>query len=289
MSALHTQLWLNTIEEVLKPNWEILTKLGKNDNINLHYLGLNRKVIIPNAGADPKIYKNEVPASGRTRTDVAVEYNVNVFRAEPTTVTREDALSVSYEKIRSVVESMYGSIGEAGMYDVFASWTATGQTSATFTGATGLDIETVLKAKAELDKQKAPATGRILLLNATHANQLLTTMLTKDSNIAFNDNDGLMMLNRPLFGFQVVQMPFVVEFASGTTTPVNFDEIGAEDNIPVSLAYHRDMVSVAKADSHIFYNENDANAFGDVMSGEAFFGGKARRNDNKGVVQIYKV
>ncbi|MFW6272359.1 MAG: hypothetical protein ACOC2U_01100 [bacterium] len=290
MSALHTQIWLNTIEETLKSDWEILTRLAKNDNINLYYNGINRKVVIPNAGADPVVTKNNssFPLNISGRTDTTVEYDVDAFRAQPTRVLREDALSVSYDKISSIVESMFGALGEAGKYDVFSRWIHEDQAKVEFTGTTGLEIADILKAKAELDKQKVPATNRILLLNAEHANQLLTTMLTKDSNIAFNDNDGMMILNRPLFGFQVVQLPFVVEFASGTTTPVAYDEIGAENNIPVSLAYHRDLVSVAKADSYIFYNEGDAAQFGDIMSGEAYFGGKYRRNDFKGVVQIYK-
>lgn len=288
MSTLHTQLWLNTIEEVLRPNWEILTKIAKNDSINVNKFGLHRKVYIPNAGEDAKIHKNSVPVSGSTRTDTAVEYNVDVFRAEPITVTREDALSVSYDKINSIVESMFGGIGESAMYDIFKNWTHTGQTKVTFTGTT--DVKAILDAKSALDKQKVPATNRILLLNATHANELLTNLTTNDSNISFVNNDGLMILNRMFMGFQVVQLPYVVEFSSGTTTPVAFNEVGTDDvnNIPVSLAFHKDMVSVAKDDTHIFYDENNAKAFGDIISGEAFLGGKYRRNDLKGVVQIYK-
>lgn len=288
MSTLHTQLWLNTIEEKLKANWEILTKIAKNDNINLKYNGVNRKVIIPNAGADPVVTINSTVFSQPIddRVDTAVEYNVDVFRTQPTLVTREDVVSVSYDKISSIVETMFNVLGEAGMYTTFSRWFNVAQPKVQYTATFG--VADVLKAKEALDAQGVPFSNRILLLNAKHANELLTNMLLTNSNIAFVDNDGMGILNQPLYMFKVVQLPMVIEFASGGTTPVSYQNLGAVSNKSVSLAYHKDMVSVAKADSHIFHTPDSAANFGDIISGEAYFGGKARRTDNKGVVQIFK-
>lgn len=305
MSATWKETWLPVVEQNLwENNYEILKSLATDDSSNVIRQGLYRKVYIPNAGTPASVTVNgtSYPAAKSRRTDVVVDYNVDKFETEPQVVDREDVLSVSYDKINSIVQDHVGALGETMLYTSFANWfpgvlaansilTSGDAVNGEAPGATGTRLAftaaDVIAAKAKLDKQKVKQVGRIMILPASMANQLLSDLTANGNlNFTFNETDtGLMKLSQNLFGFEIYMFSTVLNATDAGVLRAIGNAGAATDN-EIGLAYQKEALSVAKDSVHFFINEGDATEYGDVMSAQAFMGSAIRRTDKKGIVSI---
>lgn len=305
MSATWKETWLPVVEQNLwENNYEILKSLATDDSSNVIRQGLYRKVYIPNAGTPAAVTVNgtSYPAAKSRRTDVVVDYNVDKFETLPQVVDRDDVLSVSYDKINSIVQDHVGALGEHMLYTSFGNWfpgvaaansisTSGANVPGEATGATGnrkaFTVADVINAKKKLDKQKIKQTGRIMILPASLANQLLSDLTANGNlNFTFNETDaGLMKLSQNLFGFEIYMFSTVLNATSaGVLRPIG--DAGATTDNEIGLAYQKEALSVAKDSVHFFINEGDATEYGDIMSAQAFMGSAIRRTDKKGIVSI---
>lgn len=301
--GLNKELWISEIQDQLYANFELLKTISTDHTPYMIKNGLYRKIYIPNAGSSGSVVidGNSYPAAVSNRVDTSVEYSLNKFETLPTLVSREDLESVAYDKINSVTKQMVGDLGEATMYTTFSNWyigkvtgkyvetTGSGVT-ASAPGATGtrksLTAQDVINAKKILDKQSVPPTGRVLLLSSEMSAQLLSDIALVSKNITLVDNDGLMMYNQLLYGFKVIEMPYVIYADSGATSRGYMGVTGTTD-LEISLAYHPNFVGVAKDEPYLFGGEKeDATYYGYILSSQAFCGGKYTRTDLKGVVPI---
>ncbi len=297
--AIQKELWLPVIEENFFAEWSKLTQLGKDDSVYVIKNGAHVKVHIPNAGSPGAVVKNNTsyPVTVTERTDTTVEYNVDSFQVPPVRVGRYDAAMLSYDKLQSIAKDFMGGIGEHLLYNSFVNWYIGKQTGkfvettgstvpSEATGATGnvkaITTADVKKAAKILDKQKVPQTGRILLLPASMFYQLHDSVIEKFDIV---DNDGLAMFDKEFYGFQVVKMPYVLQLQSnGTVREVG--NAGATTDIEGGLAYHKDMVSIARENTYIYDGADRPEYYGDIMSAEAWAGAKYRRTDLFGVVPV---
>lgn len=297
--SVQKELWLPAIEDNFFAEWEKLTKIAKDDSVYVARNGASVKVYIPNAGANGAVSVNNTsyPVSVTERTDATVEYAVDSFQVPPVRVGRYDSASLTYDKTASIAKDFMGGIGEFIMFNSFKNWypgkntgkyveTSGSNVAGEAPGAAGdrkaITVSDVQKAAKILDKQKVPATGRILLLPATMFYELHDAAITKFDIV---DNDGLAMFDKEFYGFQVVKMPYVV---NATTTGVvrAVGHVGATTDIEVGLAYHKDLVSVARENTYIFDGADRPEYYGDILSAEAWAGAKYRRTDGVGVVPI---
>lgn len=299
MSTVNKELWLPVIEENFFAEWDKLTLLAKDDSVYVNKNGTHVAVFIPNAGTPGTVVKNNTsyPVAVTERTDSVVEYAVDSFQVPPVRVGRYDAALLSYDKLQSIARDFMGGIGEHILYNSFVNWyhgkttgkyvETTGSTvPSEAIGATGnvktLTTADVKKAAKILDKQNVPAMNRILLLPSSMFYQLHDSVIEKFDIV---DNDGMAMFDKPFYGFKVIKMPYVLNLQSnGTVRAVG--NVGATTDLEAGLAYHRDMVSVARADTYIFDATDRPEYYGDIISAETWAGGKYRRTDKYGVVPI---
>ncbi len=299
--AIQKELWLPVIEENFYSNWGILSQLAKDDSVYVMRNGSHVKVHIPNAGAGEDILKNNTsyPVSVVERTDVTVEYDVDSFQLPPVRVGHYDAAMLSYDKLSSVTKDLMGGIGEHIMLNSFVNWyigketgkfvetsdtgnTATSDAPASTTTVLGLGQADVKKAAKILDLQKVPATGRILLLAPQMFYQLHDSIIEKFDIV---DNDGMLMLDKPFYGFSVRMTHTVLNVESdGTARPVG--NAGATSDLQVGFAYQKDQVSIAKEQTFVYSAEDRPEYYGDIISSESFAGASYRRYDKKGIVPI---
>jgi len=293
--SVNKEIWLPVIEDNFYSNWEVLTRLGKDDSVYVD----NKKVYIPNAGAPGSILTNNTsyPVAVEERTDTTVEYDINSYQLPPVRIGKFDTKDITYNKAMSVASDFMGGIGEHIMYTAFKDWyigketnkyveTTGSDAPGEAPGATGdrkaITEADVKKAAKILDKQKVAPTNRILLLPSTMFYQLHDSVIEKFDIV---DNDGLAMFDKEFYGFQVVKMPFVINATSaGVARPVGHN--GGATDIEIGLAYHKDAVSVARSQTYMYDSENRPEYYGDIVSAEAWSGAKYRRTDYVGVVPI---
>ena len=293
--SVNREIWLPVIEDNFYSEWGVLTRLGKDDSVYVN----NNKVYIPNAGEPGSILTNNTsyPVAVTERTDTTVEYDINSYQLPPVRLGNFDIKDITYNKAMSIAKDFMGGIGEHIMYTAFADWyigkesgkhiLTTGSTvPSEAPGATGnvkaITQADVKKAAKMLDKQKIPTTGRYLLLPSSMFYQLHDSVI---DTFTINDNDGLLMFDKQFYGFTVVMKPYVINAqANGTARPAG--HLGTTSDIEVGLAYHKDMVSIAKSQTFMYDSQNRPEYYGDIMSAEAWAGSKYRRTDKKGVVPI---
>lgn len=294
--SVNKEIWLPAIEGNFYSEWEILNQLAKDDSLYVN----NKTVHIPNAGSGSTLAKNNTsyPVAVEGRTDVDHTYSINSYQMAPVRIGKFETKDLSYDKTLSVVQDHTGRLGEYVKFDIFTSWyvgkvagkyvetsgstTSTSEAPASTATVKDLTINDVKNAAKILDTQKVPTQGRILLLPPSMFYQLHSSVI---ANYSINDNDGMMMFDKPLLGFKVVMQPEVVNVTSAGVLRA-YGHAGATTDLQVGLAYQKDQVSLAKSDVFVYDSANATGYFGDTIEAEAWAGGFYRREDKKGVVPI---
>lgn len=306
--AVQKELWLPIIEENLFAAWDKLTMLGTDDNIYVNSgNGRAQKVYVPQAGAAGTLEVNPsvFPLSVSERTDTTLDYTLDHLVMPPIRLGNYDTSLLTYPKMQSILRDHMGTLGEAQLYKSFINWYIGKQTGkyvlttgsavdSEATGSTdsvkGMKIAEVIKAAKILDTQNIPDDGqRYMVLPAAMFYELLTDIVSTVSNISIIEKDGMVMLNQPYYGFNIVKFPQVLNVANTTYAVRAYGHAGAATDRQAGLAFHKSAVSVAKGDFNVFTDEGSSIYLGDVVSAEAYIGGSYRRSDYKGVVPIIQV
>jgi len=306
--AVQKELWLPVIEENLFAAWDKLTQLATDDNIYVNNGGGTAyKVYIPQAGTAGALHLNPsvYPLTVDERDDTTLDYTLDHLAMTPIRLGRYDTSLLTYDKMQSILRDHAGVIGEAQLYKSFINWYIGKQTgkyvlttgSAVTSDAIGstdsvkaMKLAEVMSAAQILDKQNIPDDGqRYMVLPAAMFYQLLNDVVATAYNIQIIEKDGLVMLNQPLYGFNIFKFPQVVNVENTTYAVRAYGNAGAVTDRQAGLAFHKSCVSVAKGDMNVFVDEGSATYLGDVVSAEAWIGGKYRRADYEGVVPIIQV
>lgn len=298
-TTVNREIWLPTIEEAFYSEWEILSRLGRDDSI----YGEGKEIHLPQAGTSASLQKNNTsyPVSAVERNDTVLTYAIDSYQIVPTRIGRFDTKDITYDKLASVSRDIVGNLGENIKFNIFTSWYP-GKVTGKYVETTGADpsvgvlseapgstdmvkpltVEDVRSAAKILDKQKVPSTGRILLLPPSMFYQLHGDLKTEFS---INDNDGLLMFDKPFLGFEVVMQPEVVNVTS-TGVLREYGNAGATTDLQVGLAFQKDQVSFAKGGQFWIDIVRGVGYYGDTVEGEGWAGGSYRRSDKLGVVPI---
>jgi hypothetical protein len=306
--AVQKEIWLPAIEENLFAAWEQLSQLATDDNVYVNAAnGRGYKVYIPQAAAAGTLSVNPsvFPLTVGERADTTLDYTLDHLAMPPIRLGSFDTSLLTYDKMQSILRDHTGTLGSAQLYRSFVNWyigkqtgkyvlTTGGAVTSEAPGSTdsvkSLKLVDVMSAAKILDKQNVPDDGnRIMILPSAMFYELLGDIVATAYNIQLIEKDGLVMLNQPLYGFKIYKFPQVIAVENTTYAVRAYGHSGATTDREAGLAFHKSAVSVAKGDVSVFVDEGSATYLGDVVSAEAWIGGKYRRADYKGVVPIIQV
>lgn len=304
--AIQKEVWVPAIEENLYKGLEVISNVCIDDSGYVN----NKTVHIPNAGTPPTVSRGNgtYPVAIVERTDTDVNYNLTNFEIGPVRLGWADSLQLSYDKVQSITNDFMGNLSETMRNYFLSQWysyadgtiidttgTATttnwlgGSASGSLKNMTGTDI---INAARVMDNMKMPGADRYLLLDPVQWWQLIQDFGYNSARIG--QVAGFPSTIEPLFGFTVIQLPFVaaVNANTGGTIVVPTAADGsftfAAANRPIALAVQKSALSWAKTEVKSWVSEG-AGTFGELLEASLFGGSKYRRTDKKGVVAIRSV
>lgn len=258
-------------------------------------------VHIPQAGAPTTTLINpSYPLTIVQRADSDVTYALDHFSKPVTAVTRVEAAQISYAKMESVMSDELGSlIDDVGIWLAYR-WALSLPNNANFRrsstgadrlaaapGATGNRKKVVeadiIALKAMFDAADIPANGRVLMLAATHYNDLLS-----DSNLKnyFQNVVAIAQGAVPeLYGFKIMMRNQSLRTAAAGTVKAP-NAANATDDNQASIAWHPNMVERAIGDVQVFERYNDPEWQGDLVSFLVKNGGRRRRASDVGIALL---
>jgi hypothetical protein len=296
--ALQTEVWVADIEEQLYNDAAFVRF-----SVDHSEFVVNKTVHVPQGGVIPGVTVNRAvfPATITERTDTDLTYNVDSYSTDPIRVRDFEDMQLSYSKRNSVlgqhVEVLDQRIGDQVAYNWSTETAARHVITSGAVSAFGPDgtqnrrlltKNDIAKAKKILDNDRVPKEGRYLLLTNEMYTNLLegeAELLRKDFMNRANVPDGA--IDR-IFGFWILTRETVVNYAgvvAGSARKAIGAAAGAGDAFG-AIAWHTSAVARAKGSIKVFYNENVAEHYGDIMSAEVGLGSNRLRTDEVGVVNI---
>lgn len=301
------QIWLPVIMDNLYSKWDSLATMATDDDVYITQVpGIGYKVHIPQAGTvgDVEINPATYPLIVEQRTDDTLDYTLDNIVVKPIHLEKFGTDLLTYSKRESILRDHAGRIGEAHLYKSFINWyigkhtgkfVETSHASETVVsdapGSTQAVKKMILadlrKAAEILDKQEIPDDGnRFAVLPTQMFYNLLEDLEESSLNIDLIEKDGLIMLNKPLYNIKIMKFSKVCNVVTSTYAIRDYKHAGATTDRMAGLVFHKDFVSIGRGPLNIYANDADATYQGDVISANAYLGGKYRRKDYKGVVPI---
>jgi hypothetical protein len=299
--GVEVEVWVNYIIERFWADNKFLQFAHSDDDKVL----AGKLVHIPQPGQRPTVTKNRTvfPATAIRRADTDVVYTLDEYTTDPTHIQDAEKVELSYDKIDSVYGDHAGQLVEDVAEDAINRWlmgipqssilkTSGGSTSMILQGATGnrkvFIHENLRQAKRIMDGQNVPSTDRYALLSSNHMDELITSLSStqyKDFSLYVDAKAGVV---GELYGFKLMHRSFVA-LAEADNSDLIIKPWGAEVETTtrdVSFCWQKSAVARAMGDVKFFENPDRAEYYGDVYSALLRFGGRRRREDNKGIVAI---
>ena len=299
--AIQKEIWLQSIEDNLYKGLEAIIAVSRDDSAFVN----NKTIHIPSSGTAPTISKGNTvyPASISERTDQEITYDLSNYEIGPLRLGWADQLQLSYDKTLSIANDFMGNLSDRMAKEFMAAWyykataslvetSGTATTTNWLSGGTGalqhLTGADVRSAAMILDKQIIPSGDRYLLLDPDMFWQLMGDLDYQAARLGVFA--GLPTAPGPVYGFTVIQMPYVaaVDTSDVIKTPSAADGsfTYTTTDRPIGLAVHKSALSFAITPVEGFVMDKDPAYFGDVLSASIYGGAKYRRYDGKGSVAI---
>lgn len=268
------------------------------------YVLAGKVVHIPQIGGSPTVVKNRsvYPAVAVKRADNDVTYPLDVYTSDPVHIEDADKYELSYDKINSVFGDSSGVINQEIADDLIIKW-LTGLTGKSLIATTGADAAAtapdatgnvklltaadIRKAMTQMNVDNVPKTDRFIMPSANmldHLIQSLSDTQYKDFSSYVDAKNGVV---GKLFGFTFLdRSSTAITNAAGAVKPLG--AVSAATDKEVTLCWQKDSLAAALGEVKFFDNINDPQYYGDVYSALQRAGGRRRRADNKGVIEIYQ-
>ncbi len=291
--AVNREMWRpDIVGSLFKSN----TWMPRSFNADEYVVG-GRVVHIPQAGAPSGVERNRqnLPAPIVKRTDTDITYALDEYTSDPRLITDIDKKELSYDKRQSIIMEDTGVMMQVAGDNMLYNWskniptgsklaTTGGNATGTAPGATGnrkiITEADIRKAQTLLNNQNVPTEGRVMILPADFADQLIS-----DNNLkyAFQQTVNLKegAIGR-LYGFDLYVRSTVIVETTGAVVKLPEAATATDDNA-CALFYYENHVERALGDVDIFDNPNRAEYYGDIVSFLLRLGGRNRRADNYGV------
>lgn len=321
VNGITPEVWVNYIVENLFKNNEFLL----NSVDESQYVIGNGVVHIPQAGTPSSVKRNrtQVPATITRRKDIDITYVLDEFTTDPRYIPNADKVELSYDKMDSCMSEDMSYLQEILANAMLYNWKpthyiqCTGAKSANYllhgTGVrTYLTVADFAKAKSIFNKWNIPKADRHVILNTEMFDQLCSEV-----RAAATANNNLAAVYDPITGdlkklesFEIHVRSTVLLASNSTLTLVtgtqyynftstdllyssedyedivNGETSAANEACTVGLFWHKNSVAKAVGITESFQNDGDPQYYGDIYSFLQRLGGRARRNDGKGVLGI---
>jgi hypothetical protein len=300
--ALDQEIWLGDLQKSLFADNEFL-KFAKNDSA----YATKKTIHIPQSGsaAGIEVNRSTIPATATARTDTDYTYDMDWYSVDPIRINHGETQYLSYDKRIDIIEqavlSLRDEMGTQTFYkwaeDIAGSSAATVRTAGAASGSalppsgTGtrlaMDVATLYTAIQTLAEQNIPVNDGNLWLGLPPGMyyQLITDAAVQNADAwggkavlpegAINKIAGVNIYMRTTVNIYDTSAVIKAPGAAAAVT----DNLGA-------LLWHKSMVSVGQSPINVMTEDNSPIYYGDIMSADFFFGGKARRSDNFGMVEI---
>lgn len=302
--ALEVEIWQKDIEGNLYANNEFLTQ-SKDESGSV--LG-GRVVHIAQAGAASGVKRNRsvFPAPVIKRADTDIVYVLDEYTSNPITIPNIETVQLSYDKRQSVITEDQAKLEEVMANEMANKWsglatdnnvilrTSGAGRAAIVAGGTGLrkalTVTDILNASKALDKQNITRKGRFALLTPDMETDIVTDPMFTANPAWFSMWQATGQI--PNFaGFQFYVRSASPVYAANAATIRGYDDDGiltgtAVTDCASALFWQKDCVEKAKGTIKFFGRVDDPQYFGDIYSFLCMMGGRKRRADGKGVVQI---
>lgn len=294
--AIQKEIWMNSIVEGLFADNSFLTKAFNADE----FVNQGKTVHIPNAGAPSGVKKNRssFPATVESRTDIDLTFELDNYSTDPIKINLAETVELSYNKRESVLRQdktkLQEEISEGVLFEWFKGATNKIETTgaavdAHTASATGLrkafTKKEVKNAMTRFNIQDVPAEGRYMLIDAVMYDQLIDSLTDKESTAFHAAADIKNGVVGKLLSFNIMMRSKVGRY-TGTGTNKAWATAGAATDNAVGLAWHHDSVCRALGEVVAREQLNSPTYYGDIYSFEVRCGGRAMRNDVKGLLAI---
>jgi Phage capsid protein len=298
MAGIQVELWRNTIVEGLYADNAFLGKATDRDEYVLN----GAIVHIPQSGGSTTIDKNRtvfpIPVVERADTDIL--YALDTYNTAPIRNARINQYERSYDTLMSYIREEQANLLQYVGSDTLISWfknlstgalaniAATGTAApATGAGMTGnrktLTAADVRKAQRILDEQNVPMDGRVLLIDPSMRESLLADSDIK--NTFYNNADYQAGKMFPYAGFEIMVRTRTVRLNNAAGVKA-IDAVNATSDNISALFWQKTMVERALGAVEPFQDYNRPEYLGDLINFLVRFGGRAVREDQKGIGQI---
>lgn len=302
MADLQREVWSSVLNKNITQGLEKIKMIAVDESSTF----LNAKTVhIPNSGDVGGVVRGDVtlPLPVNERTDTDQTYDLTDFKIKPQYIGWAEKFYTQYDKFADITSNMTDNILRDMAIYFMSQWyyksasqlvATTGtstQSNWLVTGGGSLKYllgANVLSAAQILSGQGVSEQNRYLLLDYVMFHHLL-------SDLSYNANrlevqNGLKVTMDPIYGFTVIQMPFVAAVNTSDVIKVPAADGGgftyATTDRPIGLAVQKDCLSFAVSPIEVMIKEGDPTYYGDIMSAIAWGGAKYRRSDGKGVVAI---
>ena len=299
--GLNVEIWEKDIEGVLIEKNPWLDDVHSADE---HVIN-GAIVHIPQSAGGTNVEKNRqnLPAPIRRRRDTDVVYPLDEFTTDPVHIPNADQYELSYSKRDSVIgedkEFLANAVAEEALF-IYANGLPAGSiletsgaaATATAEGATGTrkaasrtDLQ---KMRSKLVKQKKWNEGNMYALIPTDmlaqmfpANDIVTA--TYAQNLTEEERrEGIVYKCE---GFKIRERSSVLRYAADGTLK-DQEALGEATDNEGALFWEKRSLERAKGTIKMFSDEGNPTMYGDIYSFLVRFGGRRRREDNKGVVVL---
>lgn len=294
--AIQKEIWMNSIVEGLFADNTFLSKAFNADE----FVNQGKTVHIPNAGAPSSVKKNrsEFPATVKSRTDIDLTFKLDSYTTDPIKIDLAESVELSYNKRESVLSQDKAKLKEVVSEGVLFEWLE-GATKSLRT--TGLAVEAhtdsatgnrkaftkaeVKKAMTQFNIDNVPAEGRYMLIDAVMYDQLIDSLTDKESTAFHAAADIKNGVIGKLLTFNIMMRSKVGRY-TGSGTNKSWETGGAATDNAVGLAWHFNSLCRALGEVVPYEELNSPTYYGDIYSFEIRYGGRAMRNDVKGLLAI---
>ena len=294
--AVEKEIWMNHIVEGLFADNSFLSKAFDADE----FVNQGKTVHIPNAGAPSNVVKNRnvFPAEVKSRADIDLTFDLDNYSTDPIKINLAETVELSYNKRESVLKQDKSKLQQEVSEGILFEWlkgatknikTTGAATEAHTDSATGnrkaFTKADVKKAMTQFNKDDIPAEQRYMLIDAVMYDQLIDSLTDKEATAFHAAADIKNGVVGKLLTFNIMMRSRVARY-TGAGQAKEWKTGGAATDNAAGLAWHYDSICRAKGEIIMREDLNSPTYYGDIFAFEVRAGGRAMRNDVKGLLAI---
>jgi hypothetical protein len=319
-ASITPEIWVDyIIGNLFKDNEFLLNSVDESQ-----YVIGGTVVHIPQAGAVSGVKRNResLPATIKRRKDIDITYPLDELTTDPRFIPNADTVELSYDKMDSCMTEDMAALKQFAAESMLYNWKptyyikASGAASAKNvvygTGQrTSVTVADFAKAKSIFNKWNISKSDRFVILSTEMYDQLCAELReSNDKNIGgiYDPVSGRLV---KLESFTIYERSTALLASAATLTPVSGiaglfkwtdkdllytpeemiaieteEKTAATTTCVVGLFWCKAWVARAMGATEAFENNGDPTYYGDIYSFLTRLGGRARREDGKGVLGI---